>query len=118
MVVREDISQIQEAEIRKRLGLSGDLLQFKDPSKPVEKSNQWILEKTNGQIPNLVDEIDPKTLMVLLSATVFKGQWIYQFKSSDTKINPFTNLDGVCVNVPFMFLESDELRYAGKRWDK
>jgi serpin B len=43
--------------------------------------NGWIESNTNGLIKNMIDELDPSTVMLLINAIYFKGQWNSQFEN-------------------------------------
>ncbi|XP_074002303.1 leukocyte elastase inhibitor-like isoform X2 [Numenius arquata] len=53
--------------------------------------NQWVEEKTEGKIPNLLSEgsVDNATRLVLVNAIYFKGNWAEKFKEADTTDMPF-----------------------------
>jgi serpin B len=52
--------------------------------------NSWVDENTNGKIKEIVDEIDPLTVMFLINAIYFKGTWTYEFDEEQTKDDLFT----------------------------
>ena len=49
-------------------------LNFNDPQAP-EIINGWVNTNTNGKINQIVQRIDPRTLIVLINAIYFKGSW-------------------------------------------
>ncbi|XP_078544127.1 serpin B6-like isoform X1 [Lissotriton helveticus] len=53
--------------------------------------NNWVEEKTEGKIQNLLVEgtIDSLTRLVLVNAIYFKGNWADQFKKDHTQEMPF-----------------------------
>lgn len=51
--------------------------------------NQWIEDNTNGLIENMLDELSPDIVMLLINAIYFKGTWKYQFDEGDTDTKPF-----------------------------
>ncbi|XP_078544140.1 leukocyte elastase inhibitor-like isoform X3 [Lissotriton helveticus] len=53
--------------------------------------NNWVEEKTDGKIQNLLVEgtIDSLTRLVLVNAIYFKGNWAHQFKKDQTQEMPF-----------------------------
>ena len=60
--------------------------------KSVEQVNNWCSEKTHGKIEKIIEELSPETIMILLNAVYFKGEWISPFeKESNIKL-PFYNL--------------------------
>ena len=42
----------------------------------VKEMNGWISEKTNGMIKDLITELPPQTVLTLINAIAFKGQWV------------------------------------------
>ncbi|MGO4886373.1 serpin family protein [Anaerobacillus sp. MEB173] len=65
--------------------------------------NSWVKEKTEGKIEEIVDEyIDPNTVMFLINAIYFKGDWSKPFEESRTRPDTFHLLDGSSVQIPLM----------------
>ncbi len=56
--------------------------------------NGWAKEKTNGMIPNILDEIDPYMVSYLLNAIYFKADWASKFDKNNTKTESFTTDNG------------------------
>ncbi|XP_054237899.1 leukocyte elastase inhibitor [Indicator indicator] len=53
--------------------------------------NQWVEEKTEGKIPDLLSEgsVDSMTKLVVVNAIYFKGNWAEKFQEADTTDMPF-----------------------------
>ena len=65
--------------------------------------NQWVSDGTNGRIEEIVsDPIDPSSIMFLINAIYFKGDWRHQFDKDLTRDAPFTLLDGSVITAPMM----------------
>ncbi len=66
--------------------------------------NKWVEEKTRDRIKELLlrDQITQDTRMVLTNAIYFKGKWATQFKTENTRNEPFKCDDGTKVDVPMM----------------
>ncbi len=79
-------------------------LDFSAPS-TVDTVNAWVSDRTNGRITELVDQLDPDLVMLLLNAVYFKGDWRDQFDPAETHDLPFTALDGSTTDVPTMHRE-------------
>jgi serpin B len=91
------------------------------------KINAWVAQITSDRITDLLPEgsVDGATVMVLVNAIWFKGQWAQQFEPKATSDAPFTLLDGKQVQVKTMHqrgpgrlgridgVELLELDYAG-----
>jgi len=76
--------------------------------------NSWIESKTNGLIKNMVDQLDPNTVMLLVNAIYFKGKWTNQFDKAKTVNSEFHKSDGTTVNVPMMSQKTDLKVYKGE----
>ena len=73
--------------------------------------NQWVEEKTNGKIEEIVDSpLDPDLVTILINAIYFKGDWKYEFDESQTEDRTFYLKDGTTKDVPLMRLE-EKLAY-------
>lgn len=74
--------------------------------------NQWVNEKTNGKIDKIVVKpISPDTVMFLLNAIYFKGDWTYRFDKAKTSDESFNLLDGSIKQVPMMKIEDVSFPY-------
>jgi len=63
----------------------------KSPEEARAKMNDWVSGMTMGNIKNLVPAgyVDYSTRASIVNAAYFKGQWLSQFKSKDTKFGNF-----------------------------
>jgi serine protease inhibitor len=101
-------------------------LNFGDPGAPA-KINSWVSDKTHGKITEIVDSISPDSILFLINAIYFKGQWSKQFDPAKTKEESFNTAGGAAKRLPMMtqsgkyqYLESPEfqavsLPYGGGR---
>lgn len=80
-------------------------LNFSDPNS-TNTINNWVNDNTNGKIPTIIDQIDPLTVMYLINATYFKGNWRSKFDPSQTINKPFTLENGTVKEVPTMSQET------------
>jgi serpin B len=76
-------------------------LDFNSPSAP-NAINDWVSQHTNGKIPRIVDRIDPATVLYLIDAVYFKGEWQHKFKKEDTQSKAFHLANGETVQHPLM----------------
>ena len=83
-------------------------LDFDDP-RSTGIINGWVDEKTHHKIPEIVDEIDPASVMFLINAIYFKGVWRYRFDKKNTTERPFHPSPGKTVMVPTMMRKGDFL---------
>ena len=75
--------------------------------------NEWVSNRTEGLIPDLLPEgfIDPATVLVLTDTVYFAADWQRPFGKYGTINDRFTTLDGTTVDVSFM----RELELADRR---
>jgi len=64
-------------------------LNFIDPAS-VDIINKWVFDNTNGRIEEIIDVIDPTTVMFLINAIYFLGTWTYEFDKDETIDGIFT----------------------------
>jgi serine protease inhibitor len=84
-----------------------------DPNVP-EQVNNWIDSKTNGLIKNMIDKLDPRTVMLLINAIYFKGKWASQFDKQNTLQESFYKSDGTSDVVPMMKQTAEFKIYSGE----
>ena len=84
-------------------------LDFNDPSS-VDTINNWVDENTNHKIDNIIDSIDPETVMFLINAIYFNGTWKYEFDSDMTEEKDFYLTDGNTTKCNTM-VQTAELKY-------
>ena len=80
-------------------------LDFNDPD-AVITINNWVADKTNDKITEILDYIPADAVMYLINAIYFKGVWKYEFDESDTEEKPFYLNDGTTKDVPMMVQEA------------
>jgi serpin B len=66
--------------------------------------NDWVKNKTNGKINEIVRsrDLDANTILILLNAIYFQGNWRHQFSKANTKEAPFILSDGKPKLLPMM----------------
>ena len=62
--------------IKQQYLADGFTLDFTNTVESVNTINQYVSEKTNGKIEKLVEDLDPATLMYLVSYMYFKGKHV------------------------------------------
>jgi serpin B len=60
----------------------------------VNTINNWVNNNTNGKIEEIIDSIDPATMMILINAIYFNCVWDVEFDPDDTHQANFHNEDG------------------------
>lgn len=95
--------------------------------KTLQRINGWCNEKTNGMIPNILNELNPEAVSYLLNAVYFKASWANPFEKESTKEEKFTTTEGPA-KMPMMrhFIElkymktntfaAIDLPYGNKQW--
>jgi serine protease inhibitor len=74
-----------------------------DKDSSVETINEWVKEKTKGKIEEIVEgPIDPLTILFLINAIYFNGDWANEFDKSRTFEDNFYLEDGTTINHPLM----------------
>ena len=103
-----------------------EALDFSSPL-TLDRINGWCDEKTRGMIPNILEQVDPRTVSYLLNAIYFKADWASMFEKNETREEVFTTPDGE-TRVPLMhqnvymnYLRNDtyaavSIPYGNGRW--
>uniref|UniRef100_A0A8C7RAU0 Thyroxine-binding globulin n=2 Tax=Oncorhynchus mykiss TaxID=8022 RepID=A0A8C7RAU0_ONCMY len=87
----------------KRFYLSeGVTVDFTNTAKAIDTINTYVGDKTKGKIDKLVKDLDPTTVMYLLSYIYFKGKWEIPFNPADTKEDTFHVDENTTVPVQMM----------------
>ena len=75
----------------------------------VNQVNNWCKRKTHGKISKILNNIPPKTVMILLNAIYFKGLWKNQFDPQNTRKSNFYNHGKInnAVEVDMMKIKED-----------
>ena len=80
-------------------------------SSSVDYLNSWCNEKSNGMIPQIIDQLNPNALLVLMNALYFKATWTEKFDEKDTQTESFAKADGTTLQLPMMHRNA-EMLYA------
>jgi serpin B len=68
----------------------------------VAEINSWCNEKTYGKIPEIIKELSPETVCVILNAVYFKGDWENPFNKEATRDMLFRLSGSESIQVPTM----------------
>jgi len=79
-------------------------LDFSDPGAK-DIINEWIEEKTQGKIQDMLDDIPSNAVMYLVNAIYFNATWKYQFDPEDTREDDFILEGGTTHRADFMQME-------------
>ncbi|HJZ69256.1 MAG TPA: serpin family protein [Blastocatellia bacterium] len=75
--------------------------------------NSWVADKTKGKIRDIVDQIDPQSILFLINAIYFKGKWQAEFDKAKTKDDDFTTGAAQQKRVPMMHQSGTYSYYEG-----
>ncbi len=91
-------------------------LDFNSPQ-AIATINDWVDTNTNGKIEKIVDRIDPQTLLFLINAIYFKGNWQDEFDKSMTRPGTFHLSDGSEKRVQMMRREGEYPYFRGENFE-
>ncbi|WKZ81018.1 MAG: serpin family protein [Fimbriimonadaceae bacterium] len=94
-------------------GATAQSLDFSAPES-VKTINDWVHLATHERIPTIIDRIDADTVMFLINAVYFKGDWMDPFKKDLTENRDFHLSDAKTKSHPFMTRRGDYDFYAGE----
>ena len=91
-------------------------LDFSSPQ-ATEMINEWVNTNTNGKIEKIVDRINPQTLLFLINAIYFKGNWQDEFDPSRTRQGIFHLSNGSEQRVQMMRREGEYPYLRGENFE-
>lgn len=74
-----------------------------DDNQTLKDINNWVTQKTNGKIQDILDKIDEDAVMYLVNAINFEADWQNEYKEHSVRDNTFIKADGTTQNVEFMY---------------
>ncbi|XP_041112165.1 alpha-1-antitrypsin-like isoform X2 [Polyodon spathula] len=77
----EDIKQFYHSE--------GFTVNFKNTSETMDIINKYVKDKTHGKITDLIKDLSPESVMLLVSYMFFKGKWEKPFEPNFTREDVF-----------------------------
>ena len=76
-----------------------------------QQINKFCSDNTNGKIDNIINSIDPQTILMLINAIYFKGTWMEKFSEDLTEKRDFTNSDKTINKVDTMYKKFQSKNY-------
>jgi len=76
--------------------------------------NSWVSRNTQGKIESVIDRIEPDTILFLINAIYFKGQWQISFEKEKTRDDVFRLGGGGQKKLPMMSQSGRFLYHKGK----
>ncbi|XP_075859865.1 alpha-1-antichymotrypsin-like isoform X2 [Microcebus murinus] len=86
-------------------------INFQDSAAAKKFINDYVEKKTRGKIVDLVKDLDPSTMMVLVNYIFFKAKWKTPFDPHDTVKARFYLSRRKWVKVPMMSMEDLDVPY-------
>ncbi|MBE6618455.1 MAG: serine protease [Ruminococcaceae bacterium] len=98
-----------------RFTVNGDFLQtnadyykadiYKAPfdDSTLKDVNNWVNGKTDGMIPEILDQISDQSIMLLVNALAFDAEWIDPYTKDQVRDGKFTKEDGTKQDASFMY---------------
>jgi serine protease inhibitor len=80
----------------------------------ISEINGWVDKSTEGKIQEIIKEIDPELVMLLINAIYFKGEWIVKFDEAATQKQDFFLPEGNPVQVDMMSASGNFSYYSGQ----
>ncbi|UCD17788.1 MAG: serpin family protein [Candidatus Zixiibacteriota bacterium] len=68
----------------------------------VDRINDWVGKKTHDKIKDIISQLNPEDVMILINAIYFKGAWSKVFDAALTENRDFHLLDGKSKQHPMM----------------
>lgn len=65
--------------------------------------NNWVKQKTDGMIPEILDEIPDNAIMYLVNALAFEAEWTEIYTKDAVSTGDFTTENGTKQEVEFMY---------------
>ena len=98
------------SDVREYFDSEARTASFSDPA-TLTAINSWISEKTNALIPKMLEDISDETVVYLINAIYFKGEWTVKFDKAATKDADFNMADGTKKTVRMMSRDA-EMQYG------
>lgn len=113
----EELNQEYSKTIQGKYQALIEQVNFKDAA-TAGKVNQWIESNTGGMIKDMIQQLDPSTVLVLVNAIYFKGLWEKEF-TNELVQEPFNISPQKQVTVSYMkatvkakYLETDTTQFV------
>ncbi len=75
--------------------------------KTVADINSWVKGKTDGMIPEIIDDLSPAAVMCLVNALAFEAEWFIPYEENQVHEGTFTREDRTVHRVEFMHSGED-----------
>lgn len=82
---------------------SADIYKTPFDNSTVNDINNWVKEKTDGMIPEILAEIPDQAIMYLINALAFEAEWQEIYKENQVRERKFTKENGEEQDVELMY---------------
>ena len=65
--------------------------------------NNWVEQRTEGMVKDILDKIPEEAVMYLINAVAFEAEWEVTYKGSDVRNGTFTDAEGTEHTVSMMY---------------
>ncbi|KAI5162421.1 Serpin A12 [Manis pentadactyla] len=89
-------------DIKKMYNADMVVTNFQNLENTRKQINEFIRQKTQGKIKNLINNINPGTVMLLIDCVFLRARWLHQFDPKATKEEDFILNGNKTVKVPMM----------------
>lgn len=106
----EGAGEVKESFLEANTGYHGaEVISLPFDEAALERINQWVSDKTNGRIDRMLDDISEASMMYLINAIAFQGDWTEAYAEHQVEDGTFTREDGTEQEIKLMC--SDESSY-------
>jgi len=84
---------------------SADIYQAPFDHQTCKDMNNWVKDKTDGMIPEILDRLPPDAVMCLVNALAFEAEWAETYEGYQVREGMFTREDGIKLEADFMYGE-------------
>lgn len=83
-----------------------DIYKRKFDRRAVDEINLWVSQKTEGMIPEILDQVPEDAVMYLVNAVAFEAEWSRIYEGNQVRNRIFTLEDGTEKEVELMYEEN------------
>ncbi len=77
--------------------------------------NAWVSENTAGRIPRILEQLDARSMLVLINALSFDAEWEDIYTTDQVRAGTFTAADGRAQTADFLHSEESVFLQDGQR---
>ena len=69
--------------------------------------NTWVEDRTDGEIQNLIEQIQGSEMLYLINTTLFDAKWQDKYEDNEIRDRDFTTVSGKTTQVKMMYSDED-----------